>query len=171
VKPLPANFATPSRWPRLSLWAVAAVAAAGAAWQGAHAGVAWQHLDAERAATRALSQQVRLKHAAAVAHAASAAARAPYAVDARRLMALASFDAAGVLRSIESVQLPGAKVSGLDIDADARRAEIQLDVTSADVAAAYVQGLNAGNDHPAWVLVRVQSQGAAQMASIRAQLP
>jgi hypothetical protein len=155
----------------LSLWVIAVVAASGAAWQGVRAGEAWQHLEDERASTRALSQKVQLSRVAFAARAASAVATAPFAADAKHLMALASFDAAGVMRSIESVQMQGAKVSQLDIDTDARRVEIQLDITSADVASTYVQDLNAGDYHPIWVLSRVQSQGSAQSATIRAQVP
>ena len=171
MRSLPADFAKPARWPVVSLWLIAAVAASGAAWQGTLAAVAWRHLDDEKAKTQILSQQIELARATFAARAASAAAPGPLAADAKHMIALASFDAEGILRSIESVQVQGAKVSQLDIDTDSRRVEIQLDITSADVATTYVQDLNAGNDHPIWVLSRVQSQGTAQSASIRARMP
>ena len=54
----------------------------------------------------------------------------------------------------------------VEVDADGRRAEIQLDVANADVASAYLQALNAGLDTPTWTLSRLQVSGNTETALI-----
>ena len=85
-------------------------------------------------------------------------------------MALARVDGTGVLRAVESAQVTGVKVIAIDVDAENRRVELEAEVTSAEVAASYLQALNAGADRPAWALVRLQAQGLTESALFRGQL-
>ena len=85
-------------------------------------------------------------------------------------MALASVDGAGVLRTVESAQVAGAKLINIDVNVEARQAELEVEVTSAQVAATYLQALNAGLDQPAWELVRLQTQSTSESALIRGQI-
>ena len=115
--------------------------------------------------------QLDSMRASQASQAASASQPPPYAVDARRRMAMSSFDSAGVLRSIESAQVSGARVTSLEIDVESRQVELELEVTSADVAAAYLRALNGGLDKPQWTLSRLQVQGGVESALIHGQVP
>lgn len=170
MRVLRVDFARPPRWPAVVLWmgAVALLAAAGwMTWRDARD---WQVLSAQRAATHAL--QARLDEASAkrAAFAASAVEPPPFAADARRWLALAKVDGVGVLRTVESAQLAGAKLIAVDVNSERAQAELEVEVASAEVAAAYLAALNAGDDTPAWTLIRLQTQGAIETALIRGQL-
>jgi hypothetical protein len=167
VRPLKADFVRPARWPIASAWGLAALLLAAGIWHGWIAANAWHRLDVQTSRTADMAAQVTHARAESVARAASASASASFAADARHWMQMSQFDVAGVLRAVEAVQLSGAKVSGLDIDAQAGRADIELEIGSTDVATAYVRALNDGLDRPAWLLVRVQTQGGLQTALIR----
>jgi len=164
------DFARPPRWPAIVLWMLAVAVLAAASWIGARDLQDWRALSAKRARTAALRAQLDSVRAARAAQAASAAEPPPFAVDARRWMALSRLDSTGVLRAVESAQVIGAKVTAIDVNAESRSVELEIEVTSAEVAAAYLQALNAGADRPAWALVRLQMQGAIESALIRGQL-
>jgi hypothetical protein len=170
LRTLPVDFARPAAWPVAVLWTVVALLVAICGWTGSRDLRALQRLTETRDATQLSEQQLGAGRAAQAALAASANEAVPFAMDARRLMALSSVDVAGVLRSIETAQLSGAKVSQIDVDTATRNIELTLEVTSADVATSYLQALNAGDDRPAWSLVRVQSQGGTIAASIHGEV-
>ncbi len=154
-----------------SLWLLASLVLVLAAWAGLRDTQGWFALSEGKAKTAALQARLDQALVAQAAQAASAAVPPPFAVDAKRWMALSTFDSGGVLRSIESAQVAGAKVVSLEIDAEGRRVELEVEVASADVATAYLQSLNAGMDHPVWVLSRVQAQGGTESALILGQIP
>ena len=164
------DFAPPLAWPVAVGWVCAGLAAVACALSGIRYSHAWEASASARDQTGRLARQIDALHAARSALAASAAEPAPFAADAARLTDWSSVDAAGVLRSIETAQVAGAKVAEIDIDASTRTAELRLDVTSADMATAYLAALNAGDARSAWTLVRVQSQGAAFEALIRGEI-
>ncbi len=164
------DFAQPPRWPVRAVWSVGVLMAVAACWVGWGDLRRWQVLVAQQAVTEALQAQADTARAARAAQAASAAELPSFAVDARRWLALAKLDSTGVLRTVESARVAGAKLIALDVNADARRAELEVEVTSAEVATAYLQALNAGTDQPAWTLVRLQTQGAVESALITGQL-
>ena len=170
LKPLHVDFACPPRWPAAMLWMLVLAVLAGAGWVGARDLRAWQELSTCRERTAALQSQLDTARAVVAARAASAAEPPPFAVDARRWMALASVDGAGVLRTVESAQVGGAKMINIDVNVEARQAELEVEVTSAQVAATYLQALNAGLDQPAWELVRLQTQSTSESALIRGQI-
>lgn len=171
MRSLDVDFAPPARWPVVTLWTLVACMLVGAAFLAAVDAREWRALAHRRDDVAALHAQLDSTRAQQASRAASAVESPAYAIDARRLKNLATADVAGVLRSIESARVPGARVLALDVDAEGRRIELQLDVTSADVAASYVQALNAGLDPRTWSLVRLQIQGSSQTAVIHGQLP
>lgn len=142
-----------------------------AAWATAHDVAAWNVLYEARLKTAALQAGLDRARAVTAARGASAAVPPTFAVDARRWMALSSFDSGGVLRSVESAQVAGAKLVSLEIDARDRRVQLEVEVTSADVATAYLQALNAGSDRPLWALTRLQAQAGIESALIVGQMP
>ena len=164
------DFASPPAWPAVTLWAMAALVAVACAWVGVQDLRAFGEVVRAKTATQRLAQQLEARRAAQAALASSAAGPAPFATDAGRLMAWSAVDVAGVLGSIEAAQVTGVKVSQVDVDGPARKVELTLDVVSAQVASAYVQALNAGDEHPAWTLSRVQSQGGAGSALVRGEI-
>ena len=165
------EFAPPRRWPAAILWATAVTLFALAGFVASADVRRWQALSADRDKTAGLNAQLDSLRASQASLAASASQPPTYAVDARHRMALSSFDSAGVLRSLESAQVPGAKVTSLEIDAESRHVQIELEVTSADVAAAYLLALNAGLDQPQWTLSRLQMVGSVESALIDGQVP
>jgi len=154
-----------------SLWALALLVLALAGWAGVRDMQRWRALSDERDKTAGLQSRLDMARAEQAAHAASAAEPPAFALDARRWMALATVDSGGVLRSLESADVAGAKVLSLDIDSEGRRVDLVLDVASADVAAAYLRALNEGTDRPVWVLSRLQTEGAIESALIHGQIP
>ena len=154
-----------------ALWVLALLTLAVAGWVGAKDVRGWLALSDDKAATATLQSRLDRAIAVRAALAASAAAPPSYAIDARRWMALSTFDTAGVLRSVESAQIAGAKVVALDIDAPGRSVELEVEVASAEVATAYLQALNAGIDHPVWVISRLQAQAGIESALILGQIP
>jgi hypothetical protein len=171
LRALNVDFARPRQWPIASIWALALLVLALAGWAGLRDRQTWRVLFDEREKTAMLHSQLDVARVAQEAHAASAAELPGFALDAKRWMALAMFDSSDVLRSVESAQVAGAKVVLLDIDGESRRVELEVEVASADVAAAYLQALNAGVDRPVWVLSRLQAQGGTESALIRGQIP
>ena len=163
------DFATPRRWPAALLWGGAAAAFVLVGYLVSVDLRRWDALSSARSGTAALQSQFDLLRASRAAEAASATQVPPYAVDARRRLTTMAFDTGGVLRSLESARIPGAKVTNLDIDAEGGHVELELEVTSADVAAAYLQALNAGLDRPRWELARLQTQGGTETALIHGQ--
>lgn len=170
MRALHANFARPTRWPVIALWGLAVAVLALAAWAGTRDVREWRALSAERVKTAEFSGQLDAARAAQEARAASAARPPSFALDARHWMKLSAFDGGGVLRSIESAQVTGAKVVSIEIDGDSRHVELEVEVTGADVASSYLQALNAGTEHPAWVLSRLQVQGGTEVALIHGQI-
>jgi hypothetical protein len=171
LRALNVDFALPPRWPVASLWVLALLVLALAGWAGLRDRQTWRVLSDEREKTAALQSQLDVARVAQAAQAASAAEAPAFALDAKRALALAMFDSGGVLRSVESAQVAGAKVVSLDIDGESRRVDLEVEVASADVAAAYLQALNAGADRTVWVLSRLQAQGGTESALIHGQIP
>lgn len=171
LRPLNVDFAAPRRLPALALWAVAAALLVLTGFVAAADVRRWQALASARDNTAGLRTRFDAQRASQASRAASASQPPPFADDARRRIATSSFDAAGVLRSLESAQVAGAKVTSLDIDAESRQVELELEVTSADVAAAYLSALNAGLDTSQWTLSRLQVQGGTETALIHGQVP
>jgi hypothetical protein len=150
---------------------ITAAIAMATAWQAVEAVRTARQLLDKKALEAALAAQAdRSRHREGVPpQAASAAAKLEAHVG--HLMSVADFDVAAVLRSIESVRLPGARLLELEIDAESRRVDMQLEASNADTVARYVQALNAAESGPGWTLVRLQLQGATQSVLIRAKLP
>jgi hypothetical protein len=171
LRALNVDFAPPRRWPAAILWATAAMLFGLAGFVTTADMRRWQALTADRDRTADLRAQLDSQRASQAMLAASASQPPTYAVDARHRMALSAFDSAGVLRSVESAQIPGAKVTSLEIDAESRRVQLELEVTGADVAAAYLLALNAGLDRPQWTLSRLQVLGGVESALISGQVP
>ncbi len=170
MRALHADFARPAQWPVVVLWALSAAVLALAAWSGARDLKEWRVLSVERVKTTKLAEQLDAARAMQSAQAASAVKPPSFALDARHWMKLSAFDGAGVLRSIESAQVAGAKVVSIQIDGDSQRVELEVEVTGADVASSYLQALNAGTEHPAWALSRLQIQGGTEVALIHGQI-
>ena len=164
------NFARPSPWPRHLAYASAVVLVAVSAWQGVWAEQGYRTLIDQRARTAELQSDLGVELARLNVQEAPASAPG-YERDARSIARMSSFDVGGVLRSVESAQVVGAKVVNLDIDASTRTAVLSLDVVSASTATAYVEALNAGDDHPKWTLARLQTQGTGDSAEVRAVYP
>jgi hypothetical protein len=165
------DFAPPPRWPVALLWIAATGLLALAGALVTNDVPQWHALSSGRDRVADLQAQVDAMQAAQASQAASAAAPPAFSLDVRRRMALAAFDVGGVLRSIESAQVAGARLTSLDVDADSRRVELEVEVASANVAAGYLRELNAGLDKPAWSLVRVQMHGGTESALIRGEVP
>ena len=170
MRVLHADFARPAQWPVVALWVLAAALFALAAWAGARDLHEWRALSAERVKTAELGRQLGAARAMQSAQAASAANPPSFALDARHWMKVSAFDGSGVLRSIESAQVGGAKVVSIQIDSDSHRVELEVEVTGADVASSYLQALNAGTERPAWTLSRLQIQGGSEVALIHGQI-
>ena len=171
MRALDVDFAKPRRWPALTLWAVAGalLILAGVISAGDFQG--WETLLRARSTTLALQSDLDTLRASQASRAASAAEPSAFATDARHRMRMSSFDVAGVLRRIESAQVPGARLANLDIDAEGRRVDLELEVPGADVAARYLRALNVGLDQPIWVLSRLQVQGGVESALIHGEIP
>ena len=164
------DFAPPPRWPGLVLWGAAVLLGTASSCIGARDWQQWQSLSAKSARVDALLAQLASARAATAAQAASAAEPPPFAADAKRWMTLAALDGTGVLRAVESARVVGAKMITIDVNAESRRVELEVEVTSAEVAAAYLEALNAGEDSPQWTLARLQTQGGIESVLIRGQL-
>lgn len=169
MRALSVDFAPPSPWPARALYFVALCMLGLALWQGVIAWRSGQRLVSERAATAATSRQLQAARAR-LASAARPSAPA-YARDARTIARAAAFDVGAVLRAIESAQIVGAKVASIAIDSRRRSADLVVDVAGPEVASTYVQALDAGDPHPAWTLVRLQTQGPKSSAEIQATFP
>ena len=170
MRALHADFARPAQWPVVALWGVAVAVLALATWVGVQDLRKWRALSTERVKTAELDAQLDAARTVQAAQAASAAQPPSFALDARHWMKLSAFDGSGVLRSIESAQVAGAKVVSIGIDGDSQRVELEVEVTGAAVASSYLQALNAGTERPAWVLSRLQIQGGAEVALIHGQI-
>ena len=170
LRPLNVDFARPPRWPVSVLWALVAAGVVCAIWLGTAQARQWIYLSQARDDVAALRERTASAAAARASFAASAAEPPAYAADARHWSKLGTVGVDGVLRSIEAAQVVGAKLISLDVDGDTQRVELQLDVTGADVASAYVQALNAGLVTPLWTLARLQTQGTTQTAIIHGQI-
>lgn len=166
MRPVVVDFAPPPRWPAAIAWGAAALLGLGVVWAVHDDVQQWHALSAARDRGVELERRWGERRAGQAALAASAAALPTFAPDAARRLADGSFDTLGVLRSIESARVPGARVTGLEVDAAGRRAEILLEVANAEVASAYLQALNAGLDRPTWMLSRLQVSGGTETALI-----
>jgi hypothetical protein len=170
MRTLHADFARPAQWPVMALWTAAALLAALTAWEGVHDLREAKALSAKRAETAELGARLDSAHARQAGHAASAAEPPPFANDATHWLRLSRVDVGGVFRSVESAQVAGARLVSIEIDGEGRRAELEVEVTGADVASAYLDALNAGLARPAWALTRLQAQGGTETALIHEQL-
>lgn len=170
MRALHADFARPALWPVVALWGLCVAILTLAAWAGASDVQEWRALSAERVKTAELGAQLDAARAVQSAQAASVAKSPSFALDARRWMKLSAFDGSGVLRSIESAQVAGAKVVSIEIDGDSQRVELEVEVTGADVASSFLQALNAGTERPVWTLSRLQIQGGTEVALIHGQV-
>ena len=171
MRALRVEYARPPRWPVGMLWALVAFALGAAVWVGARDVRDWAGLSEVHQRTQALDTELQRARAAQSAQLASASAQPAFALDARRLMMLSTFDSAGVLRSVESAQVAGAKLTSLQLDVGERRVNLEVEVDTADTATAYLRALNAGSDRPAWTLSRIQAQGGAASAQITRLVP
>ena len=170
MRALRVDFARPARWPVVVLWALSMAVLAAAAWAGVRDFKEWRTLSAARVQTAKLGEQLRAARVVQSAQAASAAKPPAFSLNARHWMRMLAFDGSGVLRSIETVQVAGAKVVSIEIDSDGQRVELEVEVTGADVASSYLQALNAGTKRPAWALSRLQIQGGTELALIHGRM-
>ncbi|MET0383536.1 MAG: hypothetical protein ABW032_08950 [Burkholderiaceae bacterium] len=170
MRPVRVDFARPSRWPGRWIVALGVVIGLVSCWQGELAWRAWHRLAESR--ERTLILQTALDAAVGRLRRAEASASAPaYARDALAIARTSSFDVGGALRSVEAAQMAGAKTVSIDIDAESRTVSIDLEVAHADMATAYVEALNAGDDRRPWTLSRLQAQGGGALAAIRGEFP
>jgi hypothetical protein len=139
------------------LWSVAGVMA----WQAFHARQAVREVERERDQLRAELSALQ----ASAARLAQPKPAPPYLRDAQQLVQMAQFDSAGVLRAIETVRVPGVRVTALELSAVDATARLELEVSVPDALLRYVGELNAGEPTPRWVIVRSQAAGPGGMMS------
>lgn len=102
------------------------------------------------------------------------AAPPPYESDAAAIAAVAAFDTSGVLDAVEAVQVPGVRLTNLDVSAVEGSIRANLEVTELRDALRYVDQINVADSLRRWSIVGMQaglasSPGtAAVVASIRA---
>lgn len=92
----------------------------------------------------------------------------PYLQDADRLARIASFDVGKVLAALESVQVPGARLQSIDINAVDRSARIEIDVPDTALSLQYLEALNA-DDHGRWQLVQLRAAKSPSVSQIVVQ--
>ncbi len=170
MRALRVDFSRPARWPLVALWALSVAVLATTVWAAAGDLKEWRVLSDERMKTVKLERQLDAARAVRSAQSASAAKPPTFSLDARHWMSMSAFDGSGVLRSIESAQVAGAKVVSIEIDSVNERVELEVEVTGADVASNYLQALNAGTGRSDWTLSRLQIQGGTEMALIHGRI-
>jgi hypothetical protein len=127
-----------------------------AADQGWRARVLQQQVQALRAEAEVLAQKNdRARQASSVAAARSAVEPA-YAKDAAAVAKIAGFPLDRVLASLESAQVIGVKVSGLEVSAGEATARAELEFSDHPSLLNYLEAINAGEPKPRWVLQRAQ---------------
>lgn len=88
-----------------------------------------------------------------------------YASDAAAVAKVAAFPVDRVLLSLESAQVQGMKVTGLEVSASEGRARAELEFADHATLLAYLEAINAGEPKPRWVLLQAQSTAAAGAGS------
>jgi len=84
-----------------------------------------------------------------------------YASDAAAVAKVAGFALDRVLLSLESAQVQGVKVSGLEISATEGTARAELEFADHTTLLAYLGAINAGEPKPRWILLQAQVASAA----------
>jgi hypothetical protein len=94
--------------------------------------------------------------------------RPPYAADAAVVAKMAAFPLAQILSSIESAQVPGVRVVGLEVSSS--DGTVRADLEFADHAAllGYLESINAGEPQPRWVLLQAQIASAGAVGNLAA---
>lgn len=172
MRRLDVDFA-PRRRPVLAIgiWcaacSIAAVVAGVALWQGVERReAAMSRLASAEAESSRLQSAIR-------ARSAQASTQTPprYARDAVALMRTAGFPMQSVLRSIETVNVEGVRVMGLDAGAARGTAELTLEFDDDRLLMQYLEALNAGEGIETWSLVRADLTGAKKTAVLRMAAP
>jgi hypothetical protein len=161
---LPVEFVRPGTLGVRLLWLAAGVASVVAI------ALAWKALELRREVARAergrAELQTRLANLRAGASQPAASRPEPaYQRDAEAIVRMAAFDSAGALRAIEAVQIPGVRVTALELAAAEGTVRVELELTDPDVLLRYVAQLNAGEPTPRWSIVRSQGAGPGGPAS------
>ena len=172
MKPLKVDFAprhrvAPGWWMALSVALIALAAS-----QSLQAWAAMQEARVIRAHIVRVSARLerqRLEQQAAIAR---ALVVPPYAKDAAAFAKLAGFPLNRVLRSLETVQIEGVRVTAIDVDAPEDLVRVELEQASGEILMRYLGELNAGEEKPRWQLVQMRAAatggtnvGTAQLVS------
>jgi len=93
----------------------------------------------------------------------------PYLQDALAIAAMASFDVPGILTTLERARIEGVRVAVLDVSAEQRRAQMEIEIANMEVLVRYLAMLN--DDAPTgmgWRLERAQraASGALGRATL-----
>ena len=164
MRPLAVDFKRPYKLPLWAFWAASAlfwVASIGLS------AVAWQTYQKLRDVESQL-QAAQHRKAELDARAKSAGELKPpppYLQDAARIARIASFDVGKVLTALESVQVPGARLQSIDINAVDRAARIELDVPDAALSLRYLEALNA-DDAGRWQLAQLRTAGSPPLTQV-----
>ena len=87
----------------------------------------------------------------------------PYDASARVALGQAQAGWVPLLRSLESVEVLGVTVAGIDVSADERQVRVELEYSDFAGLLRFLDDLNAGADSPPWQLV--QAQGSPRAAA------
>ena len=134
---------------------------------------AWEAMQATRATRAQIAElSARLERQRQAQEAAIARARIvpPYAQDAAAFAKMAAFPLNRVLRSLETVQIAGVRITSIDIDAAEGTVRVEIEQSSGEALMRYLSDLNAGEEKSRWQLVQMRSAtgsalGTAQLTS------
>lgn len=160
MKALRADFAVRRPigvWP----WLALILAMSGfAAYQGWLGWVQMNRISALKIEQATLSQELDLAEQSQQQAGEKRKMTPPYAADAAAILKIASFPLNRVLASLESAQVLGVKITGLEALPLEGTVRVELEFTDHASLLSYIEAINAGEPTPHWVLVQAQvSQG------------
>jgi len=136
-----------------------------AAYQGSRAGVQQPRVLALQEERASLTQQLDRASQARRDGVARSNVVPVYASDAAAVAKVAGFPVDRVLLSLESAQVQGVKVTGLEISASEGSARVELEFADHTALLAYLEAINAGEPKPRWVLLQAQVGAVAGVGS------
>jgi hypothetical protein len=89
----------------------------------------------------------------------------PYDASAREMLALATSEWPAMLTALESVEIVGVTPTSVEIAVPERWIRVEVEFADYEKLLAYVDGLNAGEPRPRWVLLQAQSNTRSGSAS------
>lgn len=136
------------------------------AYQGWHAWTQQAHVRALQQERASLAQQLDLANQAHRDASARLSIRPAYATDAAAVAKTAGFPLDRVLSSIESVQVPGVKVTSLEISASEGTVHAELEFADHTALLGYLEEINAGEPTRRWMLLQAQIASSAGASSV-----